>query len=138
MIGATLGMIITSRFTSKLRASFPKYVWGFSVLGAGLLYYVTSISNFVMFNIITGLLGLSLGGIMATLLINSQNAVNSADRTVLSGLVQLGRYLGASIGVTILTGILPDVSQINAAAQFLGAFGLLVGMYALGLLNEWI
>jgi hypothetical protein len=55
---------------------------------------------------------------------------------VLSGLVQLGRYLGASIGVTLLTGMLPEVSQITDAAQFLGAFGLLVGMYVLGLINE--
>jgi hypothetical protein len=75
---------------------------------------------------------------MATLLINSQNAVGSKDRTVLSGLVQLGRYLGAAIGVTILTGILPEISQISASAQFLGAFGLLVGMYILGMVNELI
>jgi hypothetical protein len=73
---------------------------------------------------------------MATLLINSQNAVSSEDRTVLSGLVQLGRYLGAAVGVTILTGILPEISQISGAAQFLGAFGLLIGMYVLGLVNE--
>jgi hypothetical protein len=50
----------------------------------------------------------------------------------------LGRYLGAAVGVTILTGILPEISQINGAAQFLGAFGLLVGMYGLGLVNELI
>jgi hypothetical protein len=52
--------------------------------------------------------------------------------------VQLGRYLGAAIGITILTGILPEISQISAAAQFLGAFGLLVGIYILGLVNELI
>ena len=49
-----------------------------------------------------------------------------------------GRYLGAAIGVTILTGILPEVSQISGTVQFLGAFGLLVGMYILGLVNELI
>jgi hypothetical protein len=38
--------------------------------------------------------------------------------------------------VTILTGILPEISQISAAAQFLGAFSLLVGIYILGLVNE--
>ncbi len=90
----------------------------------------------MLFNIITGVLGLSLGAIMATMLINSQNAVSNQDRTVLSGLVQLARYLGASVGVTILTGLLPEVSQISDATQFLGTFGLLVGMYILGLLNE--
>jgi hypothetical protein len=84
----------------------------------------------------TGVLGLFLGGTMVTLLINSQNEVSSEDRTVLSGLVQLGRYLGVAIGVTILTGILPEISQISAAAQFLGAFSLLLGIYILGLVNE--
>lgn len=83
-------------------------------------------------------LGLFLGGIMATLLINSQNAVSSEDRTVLSGLVQMARYLGGAIGVTILTGMLPEMSQISTATQFLGAFGLLVGIYILGLVNELI
>jgi hypothetical protein len=75
---------------------------------------------------------------MATLLINSQNAVNSEDRTVLSGLVQLGRYLGASIGVTILTGILPDISLLSNITPLLSAFGLLVGLYILGFVNEVI
>jgi MFS family permease len=136
MTGTTLGLIITSRFINKLNILFPKIVWGLSVLGAGGLYYAISLSHFILFNFVTGLLGLSLGGIMATLLINSQNAVSSKDRTVLSGLVQLGRYLGAAVGVTILTGILPEISQITVAAQFLGAFGLLVVMYIFGLVNE--
>ncbi len=138
MLGITLGLIITSRMINKLSASFPKFVWGLSVIGAGLMYYAVGSSNFVMFNVVTSFLGLSLGGIMATLLINSQNAVSSEDRTVLSGLVQLGRYLGAALGVTVLTGILPKMSQISSAAQFLGAFGLLVIMYVLGLVNELI
>jgi hypothetical protein len=138
MVGITLGLIITSRFINKLNAMFPKILWGVSVAGAGLMYYTLSISNFVMFNIVTGFLGLNLGGIMATLLINSQNAVSSEDRTVLSGLVQLGRYLGAAIGVTVLTGMVPELSQISGAAQFLGAFGLLVVMYGLGIVNEVI
>jgi len=123
---------------TKLNANFPKTIWGASVLSAGLIYYAINVSNLLLFYIVTGVLGLLLGGIMATLLINSQNSVSSEDRTVLSGLVQLGRYLGAAIGVTILTGMLPEVSQISAAAQFLGAFGLLVGIYILGLVNELI
>jgi MFS family permease len=138
MLGITIGLLISSRFITRLSTAFPRLLWGISVIGAGLMYYSISISNIVMFNIVTGFLGLSLGGIMATLLINSQNAVNSEDRTVLSGLVQLGRYLGAAVGVTILTGILPDVSQISSAVQFLGAFGLLVVIYILGFVNELI
>jgi MFS family permease len=136
MLGITFGLMITSRLVTKLPSFFPRILWGLSVIGAGLMYYAISIGNFAMFNVVTGFLGLVLGGIMATLLIKSQNAVNSEDRTVLSGLVQLGRYLGAAIGVTILTGMLPEISQISGAAQFLGAFGLLVVMYILGLVNE--
>ncbi|NTV36392.1 MAG: MFS transporter, partial [Anaerolineaceae bacterium] len=138
MLGITFGLLIASRLVTKLTGSFPKALWGLSVLSAGLMYYAISASNLIMFYIVTGVLGLFLGGIMATLLINSQNAVSSEDRTVLSGLVQLGRYLGAAIGVTILTGILPEISQISSAAQFLGAFGLLLGIYILGLVNEMI
>jgi hypothetical protein len=138
MLGMTLGLLVSSRFVTRLSASFPRLLWGISILGAAGMYYAVSISNIMMFSIATGFLGLCLGGIMATLLINSQNAVDSTDRTVLSGLVQLGRYLGASVGVTVLTGILPEVSQISDAAQFLSAFGLLVVMYVLGLVNELI
>ena len=136
MIGTTLGLLITSSFITKLSSAFPTILWGISILGAGGMYFAISSSNFILFEIITGFLGLTLGGISATLLINSQNAVSNEDRTVLSGLVQLGRYLGAAVGVTILTGILPAISQINNVAQFLGAFGLLIGMYILGLVNQ--
>ena len=41
------------------------------------------------------------------------------------------------MGVTILTGMLPKVSQIANFKQFLRAFALLAGMYATGLVNEW-
>ena len=138
LMGITIGLLVFSRLVAKLNPAFPKILWALSFIGAGLIYYSISVGNFVLFYIVTGFLGLCLGGIMATLLINSQNAVSSEDRTVLSGLVQLGRYLGAAVGVTVLTGMLPEVSQISGAAQFLGAFGLLVGMYVLGLVNELI
>ncbi len=138
MLATTIGVLVASRLITKLSTNFPKILWGLSVVGAILLYYAISISNIVLYNVATGILGLLLGGITATLLINSQNAVNNEDRTVLSGIVQLGRYLGGAIGVTILTGILPEVSQMIGAAQFLGAFGLLVVMYIVGVVNELI
>lgn len=136
MIGTTFGVLVTSRIINRLDSRFPKFVWGLSLICAVVMYFSVSSSLFLLFNILTGLLGLSLGAIMATLLINSQNAVNNEDRTVLSGLVQLGRYLGASVGVTVLTGFLPEISQISNASQILGTFGLLVGIYVLGLINE--
>jgi hypothetical protein len=138
MLCTTIGLLAGSRLVARPNPWFPKLSWGISLLIAGSLYYALSIANFVLFSIATGLLGFGLGVIMATLLINSQNAVESEDRTVLSGLVQLGRYLGASIGITVLTGLLPEVGQINGTEQFLGAFGLLVAMYLLGLVNESI
>jgi MFS family permease len=138
MLCTTIGLLAGSRLVARRNPLIPRALWGISVLVAGAMYYAISISNFVLFSIATGLLGFGLGIIMATVLINSQNAVESEDRTVLSGLVQLGRYLGASIGVTVLTGILPEVGQIAGMQQFLGAFGLLVGMYLLGLVNELI
>ena len=138
MLCTTIGLLAGSRLVKWRNPVIPRALWGISVLVAGAMYYAISTSNFVLFSITTGLLGFGLGIIMATVLINSQNAVDSEDRTVLSGLVQLGRYLGASIGVTVLTGILPEVGQVAGTQQFLGAFGLLVGMYLLGLVNELI
>jgi MFS family permease len=122
LIGVTIGLLISSRLMTKLNAAFPMILWALSLIGAGLMFYSINMGNLVMFNVVTGFLGLCLGGIMATLLINSQNAVSSEDRTVLSDLVQLGRYLGAAIGVTVLTGMLPELSQINTTAVYHGAY----------------
>ena len=77
MIGTTLGLLITSSFITKLSSIFPKILWGVSILGAGGMYFAISASNFILFEIITGFLGFTLGGISATLLINSQNAVSN-------------------------------------------------------------
>jgi multidrug resistance protein len=87
MIGTTVGLLITSTVIAKLKASFPLVLWAVSILGAGGLYFAVNASNFTLFQIFTGFLGIALGGITATLLINSQNAVSNKDRTVLSGLV---------------------------------------------------
>ncbi len=138
MVGITVGLMVSSRLVNRLSTLFPKIMWGLSVFGAAGLYYAVSLNNPTLFKIVTSFLGLCLGAIMATFLINSQNSVNDADRTVLSGLVQLGRYLGAAIGVTILTEMLPEIRMINQVSQFLGVFGLLVVMYGLGLANELI
>jgi MFS family permease len=138
LVGTTFGLLLASRLLTKLTSAFPKLLWGLSLAGAGLLYYAVSAGQSVLFLGSTGFLGLCLGGITATLLINSQNAVSNADRTVLSGIVQLGRYLGAALGVTVLTGILPTISQAVIPRQFLGAFAILLGIYVLGLVNELV
>lgn len=138
LLGTTVGLLIGSRLVSRLKSGFPRVLWGVSVASAAVMYFAMGNSSPVMFSVLTGFLGLCLGGIMATLLINSQNAVSSEDRTVLSGLVQLARYLGAAVGVTILTGMLPDVGQISGTVEFVGAFSALVGLYVLGLANELI
>jgi hypothetical protein len=100
------------------------------------MVYSISIRNLVIFNVLNILIGLGTGGIMATFLINSQNAISSEDRTILSGLIQLGRYFGASLGVTLLAGMLPEVTRISGIGQFIGPFGLLVALCAAGLVNE--
>ena len=136
MVSLTSGLLGSSRLNKLQLGQVPRYLWlilsGSSVF---LLYslYTVKIVPFCLFLI---LMGLSAGGIMATFLINSQNAVESEDRTVLSGLVQLGRYFGASIGVTLLIGMLPEVSLISGVGEFIGAFGLLVLLCLAGVLNE--
>lgn len=137
MIGTTLGLVVSSSFLKKLNSTiFSKTLWiVMSVCSISLLYFI-SISNLIMFNLLNTLIGLCVGGIMSTFMINSQNAVGSEDRTVLSGLIQLGRYMGASVGVTFFAGVLPDVSLINSVMQFTGAFGILVAVSLLGLMNE--
>jgi MFS family permease len=147
MIGITVGLLTSSRFTgsrlasggfaSKLRLeNYTKFRWIVMSASAILMAYSISIGNLVVFNLFNGLIGLCTGGIMATFMINSQNAISREDRTVLSGLIQLGRYFGASIGVTLLTGMLPEVGRITGIGQFTGAFGLLVVLCTFGLINE--
>ncbi|MPM57237.1 Multidrug resistance protein 3 [bioreactor metagenome] len=137
MIGTTVGMLVSSIFTKKLNTvGFTKILWICMCIGSVLMLYFISRGNLNLFNLFNTFIGLSVGGVMSTFMINSQNAVKSEERTVLSGLVQLGRYLGASIGVTILTSMLPEVSLINSAAQFLGTFALLVVLSLVGSANE--
>ncbi len=136
MVSLTSGLLGSSRLNKLQLGQVPRYLWLIlSVSSVFLLYslYTVKIVPFCLFLI---LMGLSAGGIMATFLINSQNAVESEDRTVLSGLVQLGRYFGASIGVTLLIGMLPEVSLISGVGEFIGAFGLLVLLCLAGVLNE--
>lgn len=139
MIGTTLGMVISSSFLKKLNSTvFTKTMWiVMSICSIGILYFI-SIRHLTLFNLLNTVVGLCVGGIMSTFMINSQNAVGSEDRTVLSGLIQLGRYMGASVGVTFFSGVLPEVNSINNVMQFSGAFGLLVVLSFLGLMNEML
>lgn len=137
MIGITIGLLTSSRVAVKFSSRyFTRSLWSIMLLSSIIMMYSISAGKLLIFNVLCALIGLCTGGIMATFLINSQNAVSSEDRTVLSGLIQLGRYFGASVGVTILTGILPEISVITNIGQFTGAFGLLAALCILGLINE--
>ncbi|HEX3043717.1 MAG TPA: MFS transporter [Bacillota bacterium] len=144
MVGITVGLLGSSRLAGKLLAGklgsgyITKFLWGMMSISALFMIYFISIGNQMIFNGLNVVNGLCTGGIMGAFLINSQNSVNSEDRTTLSGLIQLGRYFGASIGVTILTGMLPEVGRISGIEQFVGAFGLLVALCGAGLVNEII
>lgn len=139
MLGIAVGVLVSSRLSGKLRSAYlPRLLWGLMSFSAILLVYSISIRNLILFNSLNVLVGLCTGGIMATFLINSQNAVRTEDRTTLSGLIQLGRYFGASLGITILAGAIPDVTRISGLGEFVGAFGFLVALCAAGLVNEMI
>lgn len=137
MIGITVGLLSGSRVVGKFKfRHLPRYLWGVMLISSILMIYSVSLGNLVLFNLFNIFIGLCTGGIMATFLINSQNAISNEDRTVLSGLIQLGRYFGASIGVTLFTGMLPVVSLITELGQFIGAFVLLAALCMIGLINE--
>lgn len=139
MIGITIGLLTSSRIAGKVKsATFTRLLWIAMCLSSMLMVYSISTGNLIIFNVLNVSIGLCTGGIMATFLINSQNAIGSKDRTVLSGLIQLGRYFGASIGVTVLTGMLPAINIISSISQFIGAFMLLVVLSVSGLINELI
>ncbi len=137
MMGTTMGLVVSSLLLKRLNSTlFSKTLWiMMSISSISLLYFIGT-GNLIMFNLLNTVIGLCVGGIMSTFMINSQNAVKSEERTVLSGLIQLGRYMGASVGVTFFAGILPDISLLNSVMEFTGAFGLLVGLSLLGLVNE--
>ena len=139
MIGITIGLLTTSRITGKIKSkNITRSLWIVISVASILMLYSISAGNLILFNFSNVMVGLCTGGIMATFLINSQNAISSEDRTVLSGLIQLGRYFGASLGVTVLTGMLPEINIISSIHQFLGAFGILVALCVSGLINELI
>ena len=139
MIGITIGLLTSSRIVGKIKSgNFIRSLWIVMSVSSILMVYSLSIRNLTLFNFSNVIVGLCTGGVMATFLINSQNSIKSEDRTVLSGIIQLGRYFGASIGVTVLTGMLPEISKISGSYQFIGAFGLLVALCLSGLINELI
>jgi MFS family permease len=145
MSGITFGILISSRLANARgrepnahMGHFSRILWAVMSAGAMLMVYAISVGNLVVFNIANVIIGICTGGIMATFLINSQNAVSSEDRTTLSGLIQLGRYFGASLGVTLLIGMLPEVGHISGIGQFMGAFGLLVALCVAGVVNEMV
>lgn len=137
MVGITVGLLASSRLADRFRSgTYPRLLWGVMSASALLMVYSLSNRNLMLFNLLNVLIGAGTGGVMATFLINSQNAISSQDRTTLSGLIQLGRYFGGSLGVTLLTGMLPEVTLISGIGQFHGAFGVLVALCAAGLVNE--
>lgn len=139
MIGITTGLLASSRLVGRFRTGhYPRCLWGMMSVSSLLMVYSIAVRHLVLFNVLNVLIGLGTGGIMATFLINSQNAIRSEDRTTLSGLIQLGRYFGASLGVTLLAGMLPAVTRISGMGQFIGPFGLLAALCAVGLVNEII
>lgn len=138
MIGITGGILVSSRFMIKISSiRITMILWASMCLCSIFILFLLGRWNLLMFNVLNLFMGICVGGIMSTFLISSQNAVNNEDRTVLSGLIQLGRYLGGSIGVTVLTGMLPEVKFISSLTQFWGVFGLLTGLSLIGLINEW-
>lgn len=139
MIGTTVGLLTASRIAEKfLRGKLPRVLWLILSVCSVLMLYTLSKGNYLVFSLFIIIMGLGTGGIMATFLINSQNAILNEDRTVLSGLIQLGRYFGASLGITLLTGMLPEVGTISTTGQFTGAFGLLTALCTVGLINEFL
>jgi MFS family permease len=137
MVGTTTGLLTCSRLKNRLKPGiFTRILWAVMSLSSILIIFFIHAGNLLVFYILNVCVGLCTGGIMATFLIDSQNAVGSQDRVVLSGLIQLGRYFGASIGVTILTGMLPEASVISGIGQFVGAFGLLAALSIAGLINS--
>lgn len=139
MIGITSGLLAGSRLVGRIQfRHLTRLLWIVMTAGAALMLYALPLPNPSGFAVCTVLVGLCTGGIMATFLINSQNAINDEDRTVLSGLIQLGRYFGASIGVTLFTGIVPTVGQLQATGQFAGAFILLAVISVFGFVNEFV
>jgi MFS family permease len=139
MVGITIGLLTSSRIAGKVKSgSLTRVLWILMSAASVLMIYTLSTSNLVIFHALNIMIGLCIGGIMATFLIRSQNAIGSEDRTVLSGVIQLGRYFGAALGVTILTGMLPEISTISGIGQFIGAFGLLLALCVTGLVNEML
>ncbi|MDR0782775.1 MAG: MFS transporter [Propionibacteriaceae bacterium] len=135
MVGMTVGMLIGSRLWAKV-AHLPFGLWILMTLAVGAVLACLRLDWYwplIGANIIAGAI---LGGIASTVLIYSQNAVSDADRTVLSGIVQLGRYFGAAVGVALMIALIPNVNTVGSLAEFTAPFAISLGLCALGTINE--
>ena len=138
MIGTTLGLIITSRLINKLNAMFPKIIWGLSLLGAGALYYKHQRQQFCAVQY----------RYRSAWAESERDHGHPADQFPKRGQQRRSNRLERPRPVGALSRrgsrgddsdrILPEISQITSEMQFLGAFGLLVGMYGIGLVSELV
>lgn len=135
MLGNTVGLLTASIIWTKTK-NLPTKAWAALIVSIGLSLAAIYSSNMPLFHLSNLATGIFLGIIMATVLIYSQNSVSSADRTVLSGIIQLSRCFGAAVGVAILIAVLAPITEIGNFMDFksgyftLGLFGLF------GMLNE--
>lgn len=137
MVGITVGMLLGSRLWSKF-TRLPFALWiamTAAVLGVTLCLHFELFWLLICADIVSGA---ALGGIMSTVMIHSQNSVGDADRTVLSGFVQLSRYFGAAVGVAVMISLIPNVNTVSSLSEFISAFGVVLGVCSLGVINEWV
>ncbi len=135
MLGITLGMVLGSRFCEK-RPGLTFALW-LGMAGAVLAVILCLRWNlYLLLLVVNFLSGAALGGIMSTVMISAQNHIKNEDRTLLSGIVQLGRYFGAAIGVALMISFIPNVNTVSSLGEFLAAFGVILGVCLLGIVNE--
>lgn len=107
-IGVSIGAVASGFLLQKISCqSLAKLSWCFAIIGfSGLGFAVSFTAPVIWFYIFAVSIGYGIGSLMPTFLLPAQNAVNETQQATVSGLIQISRNIGGTVGIPLLTSLL--------------------------------
>lgn len=107
-IGVSIGAILSGFLLQKNSCQcLAKINWCFAIAGFGGIGLVGVLTGPVVWSYLFAIsIGYGIGSLMPTFLLPAQNAVEENQQATVSGLIQISRNIGGTIGIPLLTSIL--------------------------------
>ena len=107
-IGVSIGAISSGFWLQKISCqSLAQISWSFAIAGFSGIALVCMLTMPVIWSFLFAVsIGYGIGSLMPTFLLPAQNAVNENQQATVSGLIQISRNIGGTIGIPLLTSIL--------------------------------